>query len=390
MGKTVTVMLVALEASADNLGANLAIALRRRLGQKVRFVGVGGARMAAEGIESPFDTQELAIVGFVEAWKAYPRVRKHLDETLEVAHREKPDVVVLIDAWAFTIRVAQRMRKEMPDVPLVKYVAPQLWATRPGRAKTLAATVDHLLAIHKMDLPFFEKVGLPTTFVGNATLTRDFSRTDPARTRALIGAGPKDRILLMLPGSRKGEIRYVMPAFKDAVDILVKTRPDLKIVLPVAAQVADLVNAQLAGWSQHVHVVEDDTSKADAFAAATAALACSGTITTELALAGAPMVVAYKVDGPTAMMARLLLRTKWITLFNIAAKAFVAPELIQEDCTGPKIAAAVAPLLDDPARRGRQIAEQNVALEMMGRGIADPANKSAETIISILKQRGRL
>ena len=198
MGKTVTVMLVALEASADNLGANLAIALRRRLGQKVRFVGVGGARMAAEGIESPFDTQELAIVGFVEAWKAYPRVRKHLDETLEVAHREKPDVVVLIDAWAFTIRVAQRMRKEMPDVPLVKYVAPQLWATRPGRAKTLAATVDHLLAIHKMDLPFFEKVGLPTTFVGNATLTRDFSRTDPARTRALIGAGRKDDAITLI------------------------------------------------------------------------------------------------------------------------------------------------------------------------------------------------
>ena len=385
-----TVMMVAIEASADILGANLAKALRRRLGSKVRFVGVGGARMAAEGVVSPFDTQELAIVGFVEAWKAYPRVRRHLDSTLELAKREKPDVVVLIDAWAFTIRVAQRMRKEMPGVPLVKYVAPQLWATRPGRAKTLAATVDHLLAIHKMDLPYFEKVGLPTTFVGNATLTRDFSRTDPTRTRALIGAGPKDRILLMLPGSRRGEIRHVMPAFMDAVDILVKDRPDLKIVLPVASQVADLVNAQLAAWPQHVHVLEDETSKADAFAAATAALACSGTITTELALAGAPMVVAYKVDGPTAVMARLLLRTKWITLFNIAAKAFVAPELVQEDCTGPKIAAAVAPLLDDPARRSRQVAEQNVALEIMGRGLADPANKSAETIIAVLKSRGRL
>lgn len=385
-----TVMMVAIEASADILGANLAKALRRRLGSKVRFVGVGGARMAAEGVVSPFDTQELAIVGFVEAWKAYPRVRRHLDSTLELALREKPDVVVLIDAWAFTIRVAQRMRKEMPGVPLVKYVAPQLWATRPGRAKTLAATVDHLLAIHKMDLPFFERVGLPTTFVGNATLTRDFSRTDPSRTRALIGAGPKDRILLMLPGSRRGEIRHVMPAFMEAVDILVKDRPDLKIVLPVASQVADLVNAQLAAWPQHVHVLEDETSKADAFAAATAALACSGTITTELALAGAPMVVAYKVDGLTAVMARVLLRTKWITLFNIAAKAFVAPELVQEDCTGPKIAAAVAPLLDDPARRSRQIAEQNVALEIMGRGLGDPADKSAETIIAVLKARGRL
>lgn len=385
-----TVMLVAIEASADILGANLAKALRRRLGSKVRFVGVGGARMAAEGVVSPFDTQELAIVGFVEAWKAYPRVRRHLDSTLQLALHEKPDVVVLIDAWAFTIRVAQRMRKELPGVPLVKYVAPQLWATRPGRAKTLAATVDHLLAIHKMDLPYFEKVGLPTTFVGNATLTRDFSRTDPTRTRALIGAGPKDRILLMLPGSRRGEIRHVMPAFMDAVDILVKDRPDLKIVLPLAPQVADLVNARLAAWPQHVHVLEDETSKADAFAAATAALACSGTITTELALAGAPMVVAYKVDGPTAVMARLLLRTKWITLFNIAAKAFVAPELVQEDCTGPKIAAAVAPLLDDPARRSRQVAEQNVALEIMGRGLADPADKSAETIIAVLKARGRL
>jgi lipid-A-disaccharide synthase len=385
--RPLTVMLVAAEASGDDRGAGLARALKARLGAGVRFVGVGGERMAAEGVASPFDISELSILGLLEGLMAYGRVVKRADETAAIAAREKPDVVVLIDSWGFTLRVAQRLRKLDPTLPLVKYVGPQVWATRPGRAKTLAATVDHLLAIHTFDAPFFEAEGLPTTFVGNAALKLDFSRADPVRLRGEISAGAKDPILLVLPGSRPSEIARVLPAFEDAVKILKADRPNLHVVVPAAPTVAETVKAQVAGWPHRAHVIEGDAAKLDAMKAATVALACSGTVTTELALAGVPMVVGYRVGAVTAMIARRLLRTKYVTLFNIAAQAFVAPELIQEDCTGPRLAEEVARRLDDPALRERQIAAQFAAIDKMGRGGPDPSEAAADAVLKIIADR---
>ena len=181
----ICVMLVAAEASGDALGAELARALKRRLGpDKVRFVGVGGERMAGEGVRSPFDIGELSILGLFEGLMAYPRVVARADETAALAAREKPDIAVLIDSWGFTLRVAKALRRIEPKLPLVKYVAPQVWASRPGRARTLAAVVDHLMTIHSFDAPYFEHAGLATTFVGNPSLARDWSGADPARLRA--------------------------------------------------------------------------------------------------------------------------------------------------------------------------------------------------------------
>jgi lipid-A-disaccharide synthase len=385
--RPLTVMLVAAEASGDDRGAGLARTLKARLGEGVRFVGVGGERMAAEGVASPFDIAELSILGLLEGLMAYGRVVKRADETAAMATREKPDVVVLIDSWGFTLRVAQRLRKLDPTLPLVKYVGPQVWATRPGRAKTLAAAVDHLLAIHTFDAPFFEAEGLPTTFVGNAALKVDFSRADPERLRARIGAGAKDPILLVLPGSRPGEIARVLPPFEDAVKILKADRPNLHVVVPAAHTVAETVKAQVAGWPHRAHVIEGDAAKLDAMKAATVALACSGTVTTELALAGVPMVVGYRVGAVTAMIARRLLRTKYVTLFNIAAQDFVAPELIQEDCTGPRLADEVARRLDDAALRERQIAAQFAAIDKMGRGGPDPSEAAADAVLKIVAER---
>jgi lipid-A-disaccharide synthase len=210
MTRPLTVMLVAAEASGDNLGAGLARALRARLGEGVRFIGVGGGKMAAEGVESPFNIAELSILGLFEALAAYPRVRRRVADTAALAAADRPDVAVLIDSWGFTLRVAHTLRRLYPDLPLVKYVGPQVWATRPGRAKTLARSVDHLLSIHAFDAPWFEKEGLPVTFVGNPALAGDFSGADPARLRAAIGAGPDDPILLVLPGSRPAEIKLVI------------------------------------------------------------------------------------------------------------------------------------------------------------------------------------
>lgn len=377
-------MLVAAEASGDDRGAGLARALRARLGDGVRFVGVGGAKMAAEGVQSPFDIAQLSILGLLEGLLAYRKVVARVEDTVALAKREKPDVVVLIDSWGFTLRVAQQLRKLDPKLPLIKYVAPQVWATRPGRAKTLAATVDHLLSIHVFDAPYFEAEGLPVTFVGNSALTLDFSQADGGRLRSRLGVAPDAPVLLVLPGSRPGEISRVLPPFADAVAILKAARPDLQVIIPAAPTVAATVKEQASGWA---HVVEGEGAKLDAMKAATVALACSGTVTTELALAGVPIVVGYRLGAMTHTILKRLIRTPYITLFNIAAKDFVAPELVQDDCNGPALAREVAMRLDDPALRERQTAAQTAALQKMGRGGADPSDVAADAVLEVLGSR---
>lgn len=384
-----TVMLVAAEASGDALGAGLARAVRARLGaDKVRFVGVGGAKMALEGVDSPFDIAQLSILGILESLKAYPRAMARLKDTLALAAREKPDVAVLIDSWGFNIRLAQALRKQDPGLPLVKYVAPQVWAYRASRAKGLAKAVDLLLSIQPMDKPFFDAVDLPSVFVGNSALAHDFSHADPARLRAVIGAGPDEPILLVLPGSRPSEIERVMPRFEDAVARLKADRPDLHVVVPAASTVAQTVKARVAAWPFRAHVVEDDALKDDAMAAGTVALACSGTVTTELALAGCPMVVGYVTANLTYALLKAMFKQRWVTLFNIAAQDTVAPELLQDACTGEALAAQIARRLDDADLRARQIAAQSIALDMMGRGMPDPSEAAATALLEFLKARG--
>jgi lipid-A-disaccharide synthase len=379
-----TVMLVAAEASGDERGAGLARALRRKLGDGVRFVGVGGPHMAAEGVASPFDIAELSVLGLVEGVMAYPRVVRRADETAALAARERPDVAVLIDSWGFTLRVAHRLRRLDPGLPLIKYVGPQVWATRPGRAKTLARAVDQLLSIHAFDSSYFEAEGLPVTFVGNSALSLNFSAADPARLRAQIDAKAGEPILLVLPGSRPAEIERVMPSFAEAVAILEAERPGLQVVIPAAPTVAEMVKASVAGWPRPPHVIEGEQGKLDAMKAATVALACSGTVTTQLALAGAPMVVGYRIGPLTYAILRRLVRTRYITLFNIAADAAVAPELIQHDCNGPALAAEVARRLDDEAYRQAQIRAQYAALDKMGRGGPDPDEAAAAAVLKAL------
>ncbi len=384
--QTLTVMLVAAEASGDILGAELAAALRHRLGGYVRFVGVGGTRMAVEGIASPFEIAELSILGIFEGVRAYPRVKRRVRDTVALAARERPDIAVLIDSWGFTLRVAHGLRRLRPDLPLVKYVGPQVWASRPGRARTLARAADHLLTIHGFDAPWFEREGLPTTFVGNSTLARDVSCADPQRLRRHIGAGDDTPILLLLPGSRPSEIARLAPPFEDAVARLKAGRPQLRVVVPAAPTVADQLKAILGAWRDPPDVVEGDALKLDAMAAATVALACSGSVTTELALLGCPMVVAYRVGALTYQVLRRLVTARFITLFNIAAGEAVAPEFIQADCTGERLAAALAERLDDPARRRRQIDAQFAALEAMGRDPGpSPADRAADVVLALLR-----
>lgn len=387
MNAPLKVMLVATEASADALGAGLAHALKARLGDGVSFVGVGGAKMAAEGVRSPFDIADLSLVGVFEIAGALPRALGLIEETVRLAEAEQPDVAVLIDSWAFTWRVARRLRLRAPKVAIVKYVAPQVWASRPGRARALARVCDHLMTLFEFETPYFEAVGLPTTFVGNPALSRDLSAADPARLRAAVGAGPDDPILLVLPGSRPSEIKRVMPAFENAAMRLAEAHPGLRLVVPAAHTVAEEVKARVAGWPRQGDVVEGEADKFAAMRAATLALACSGTVTMELAAAGCPMVIGYRGHPATAVIVRLLMRTPYLGLPNIAAGKAIAPELLQAHCNGPELARAAAALLDDPASRAAQVAALKAAVARLGAGGPDPHEAAAEVVLGVWRRR---
>lgn len=384
MTRPLTVMLVAAEASGDNLGAGLARAIKSKAGaDNVRFIGVGGSRMAEQGVESPFDISDLSILGWIEGLRAYGRVKRRVADTVELAVREQPDVAVLIDSWGFTIRVAKGLRAALPGLKIVKYVGPQVWASRPGRARTLAASVDHLMTLHAFDPPWFEKEGLPTTFVGNPSLAIDFSGADGTRFRRDHTLRPDQPLLLILPGSRPAEIERMTPVFEQTARRLRGTHPDLAVAVVVAESVGPAVRARVAGWPFRAVLVEGEAAKKDAMKAATVALATSGTVSTELALAGAPMVIAYRLGGLSYALTRPLMTAKHITLFNIAADDRIAPEFLQDDATPENLARAVADRLDDPALRADQIARQYAELDRMGRDRPDPSAAAADVVLSV-------
>jgi lipid-A-disaccharide synthase len=388
MSRPLKIMLVAAEASGDALGAGLAHALKTRLGADVSFVGVGGPKMAAEGVVSPFDIAELSILGWIEGLKAYGLVKRRVADTVALAKAERPDAVVLIDSWGFTIRVAKALREVLPGVPLIKYVGPQVWASRPGRAKTLAASVDHLLSLYSFDAPWFEREGLPTTVVGSQALHVDMASADGARFRAARGIAADAPLLLVLPGSRPSEITRMTPVFEATVNRLKAADPSLEIAVVAAGTVAADVAGRVAAWPFRAHLVQE-ADKYDAMKAANVALATSGTVSTELALAGAPMVIAYRIDGLSYLLMKNLVTAKHITLFNIAADERIAPEFIQNDATPEKLTDAVGRLLSDPQAAAEQAARQTAALDLMGRGGPDPSELAADAVLRVIADRAQ-
>ena len=274
----------------------------------------------------------------------------------------------------------------LPGVPLIKYVGPQVWASRPGRAKTLAASVDHLLSLYSFDAPWFEREGLATTVVGSQALHVDMASADGARFRAARGIAIDAPLLLVLPGSRPSEITRMTPVFEVTVKRLKAANPSLEVAVVAAGTVAADVAGCVAAWPFRAHLVQE-ADKYDAMKAATVALATSGTVSTELALAGAPMVIAYKIDGLSYLLMKNLVTARHITLFNIAADQRIAPEFIQNDATPEKLTAAIGRLLSDPAAAADQAARQTAALDLMGRNGPDPSELAADAVLRVIAAR---
>lgn len=379
------IYLVAAEPSGDALAADLVMALRAR-DETLTFAGIGGAALAALGVQSPFDISELAVLGFVEGLKAYPRVVRRADEAAQAILSAKPQAVVLVDSWGFTLRVAQRVRRAAPHIPLIKYIGPQVWATRPGRAKTLAATVDHLICIHDFETPFYQPYGLACTVCGHPAIGRH-TQGDAAAFRHRHEIAPETPLLLVLPGSRASELRRVGPVLFAAAEQVWDAAPHVVIGAVVAPGMDAAVDALIA--NAHYPVVRILAGERDdAFAAATAALAASGTVTTELALQGAPVVVGYKLGWITWALARgLLLKTRYVTLLNVAADAEIAPELLQTKFTSDRLAEKARALIENPAVRDAQVAAQFRALDAMGRNGPPAAAIAAEAVLNVIASR---
>nr|WP_256476302.1 lipid-A-disaccharide synthase [Siccirubricoccus soli] len=340
------VYLLAGEASGDLLGGRLMAALKRRL-PGVTFAGIGGERMAAEGLTSLFPMRELSLMGLIEVVPNLRRLLRRLDEVEADILARQPAVLVTIDAPSFTLRIAARLRPR--GIRVVHYVAPQLWAWRPGRVKKIAQRVDRLLALLPFEPPFFEAAGIKVSFVGHPVLESGADRGDAARFRAAHGLGPAEQVLLVMPGSRRGEVARLLPVFGAAVQRLLAAEPGLRPVVALAGPVEEAVRQGTASWPVRPILVRSQAAKQDAYAAAAAGLIKSGTSSLEMAVAGVPHVIGYRVNPVTAAIVRRLIKVRFASLVNLLAEREVVPEKLQEGCTPEALAAALLPLLRDPA-----------------------------------------
>ena len=378
------IYIVAGEHSGDALGAKLMAEIKARLGHGVVFDGVGGEEMEREGLATLFALSDVAVMGPINIVKRLPKLVGRIDETVRDAVAVGPDAVVIIDSPEFTHPIARRIHKRLPDVPIIDYVSPSVWAWRPGRAKRMRGYVDHVLALLPFEPEAHARLGGPKcTYVGHSLSERlEWIRSqDGEGLRARLGLDRKKRVLVVLPGSRVSEVSRLMTPFGETVERLQGACPEgLEVVLPVVATVRPLVEQALRSWRVPVRLVEGDADKFAAFRLADAALAASGTVTLELGLAGTPAVVAYKVDAVASRL-RFLLKVKSIVLANLVADEIIYPEFVQEQVTAATLAGAVAPLLSDSAERRRQVDLLRRVPERIAIGGKRPSALAADVVL---------
>lgn len=360
------------EASGDVLGARLMTALLARA-PHLEFAGLGGERMAEQGFETLFPIRELALMGFLEVLPSLRRLARRLDETVADIARRRPRLIVTIDSPGFNLRLAARVRPL--GIPVVHYVAPQIWAWRPGRVKKIAQRVDRILALLPFEAPLFEAAGIPVSFVGHPILESEAAQGVAARF-PLDGPG-----LVVMPGSRRGEVSRLLPIFADTIQAL---PPEVTPVLGLAGTVAEEVQRQAASFGRPCRFVRGPLEKADAFAACRAGLIKSGTSSLEAAVAGLPHVVAYRVNPITAAIARRLVRVRFASLVNLLCDREVVPEFIQQDCTAENLSAALRPLLAGGEAAAAQRAGFAEALARLSPAQGLPSEAAAEAVLGML------
>ena len=379
------IFLVAVEESGDQLGAALMRALRQRLADGVQFSGVGGRRMAAEGLASLHSTDDFSIMGVTAIPRRLPAILLHLRETLRAVREQRPHALVVIDSPGYSLWVAHYVRHADPTIKIIDYVSPSVWAWRPSRARSMRRYVDHVLAL----LPFEPEVhrrlgGPPCSYVGHPIIEQVAQfRPNAEEAQRRLAAPP---VIVVLPGSRSGEIQRLAAIFGETIGRVRDRIGPIEVVVPVAPHLLERVTAATASWPVRPRIVTEQADKQAAFRVARVALAKSGTVTLELALAGVPMVVAYKVSAIDAWVMRSVATVPSVVLANLVIGENVVPELLQEECTPERLTAALVPVIDDTAERRRQV-EAFARLDgIMQIGVNAPALRAADIVLAELKK----
>lgn len=374
--------LIAGEPSGDLLGARLMAGLKQRLGGEARFAGIGGEMMRAEGLDSLFPMAELSIMGLAEVVPRIPRILRRMKQTVADIEARHPAALITIDSSGFNGRIHRRLKALHSRTPRLHYVAPMVWAWREGRARHLGERIDLLMCLLPNEPDYFIRHGCPAQHVGHPVIESGAGQGDGDSFRSrhgLVGVAP---LLCLLPGSRHNEVGKLLPVFEQTVARLAGRYPGLRVVVPTVETVAEAVSAAVRHWAVPVLVVRGARDKYDAFAACDAALAASGTVALELALAGLPNIITYKVSPLTAVAARRLLKVTFVNLVNLLMDRAVVPELLQENCRPDRLAEALVTLLEDPQARDAQRAGMAEAMRRLGLGQDSPSLRAADAVLA--------
>ena len=383
-GRDLRLFIVAGEHSGDALGAKLMAALNERRRGRVRYVGVGGAQMAEQGLVSQFPIEDVAVMGAGAILARLPTLMARVYGTVAAAIAAEPDALIIIDSPEFTHPIARRVRRRNPEIPIIDYVSPSVWAWRPGRARKMRGYVDHVLALLPFEPDAHARLGgPPCTYVGHPLIERLpwIKALDPAPLAERLGLPPDVPVLAVLPGSRASEVGRLMQPFGEALTRLMERGRKFEVVIPIVELVRGLIERHLPAWPKQPYLVAGEEDKFRAFKLARAALAASGTVTLELALAGTPMVVAYKVGAPTAAVVRRMVTATSAVLANLVLDEKAFPELIQEYCTPANLASALAPVLDEGPARARQLAALARIPQRMQLAQGTPSEAAADVVL---------
>jgi len=379
--------IIAGEPSGDALGAALIAALRERTEGRLRVAGIGGEEMAARGLQSLVPLADLAVAGVAEVLPRAPLILRRVRETVAAIRALKPDAVVTIDSSGFSWRIAQRLRRHGERMPLIHYVAPMVWAWRGGRARRMARWYDHLLTLLPFEPPYFEAVGLPASYVGHPVVESGAGGGDAARFRVAHGIGD-ELVISVLPGSRAGEVRRLMPLFGAALRRLETQVGRFRVAVPTVATVAEAVAEGVRGWPGRPIVLRGTAAKYDAFAASRAALAASGTVALELALAGVPMVVAYRLNRLTEALLDRIVKVRQVNLINLLLDQPLVPEHLGAAACAPEpLAAALALVIRDERVRSAHLAGYDEAMRRLRADGMSPSRAAADRILAVLATR---
>lgn len=378
-----TVFIVAGEHSGDALGASLMRELASRRKGQMRFIGVGGEAMEAQGLTSLFPLSDIAVMGPVAILKALPRLTRRVYRTVSAGVAAKPDIIIIIDSPEFTHQVAKRLSRQLPETPIIDYVCPSVWAWRPGRAKKMARFIDHVLALLPFEPDALERLkGPPATYIGHPLSERQetIQALDTAMWAARFGLDQNRVPLVVLPGSRRSEIDKLMPVFGETIHALDRAGHTCELLMPCVPHLRDRVDELSKDWPMRRHLIDGDEAKFAAFRLARAALAASGTVTLELGLAGTPMIVAYRVEKLAAHL-RFLLKVESVVLANLVLGENAFPEFLQENCTAEQMSAALTGLIEDSPARQAQLKALARLSEKMRPLKETPSQRAADVVM---------